>query len=190
MTPKQESRLKKLGPFTLSQAIEIGVTHQSLSRLVKESKILRMGRGIYLHPKAKINKEIEFQIACTKFGPDSAIGGLSALFYYNLAEQVPGETWVLVAPKKKSTEKGYRLIRTKTRLDYGIIEGNGYRIVSIERAIVEGFKLSTKIGERIALKAAREAIKQKLTTLNKIGKMAKELDLDSHLTKYFEAIVS
>ena len=190
MTPKQESKLKKLGPFSRSQAEEIGLSHQSLSRLVKEEKILRMGRGIYLHPKAQVNREIDFQVACAKFGPDSAIGGLSALFYYNLAEQVPGETWVLVAPEKKSREKGYRLIRTKTRLDYGVIEGNGYRIVSIERAIVEGFKLSTKIGERIALKAAREAIKQKLTTLTKIGKMAKDLGLDSYLTKYFEAIVS
>lgn len=190
MTPKQESKLKKIGLFSRSQAKEIGLSHQNLSRLVKEEKILRMGRGVYLHPKAQIDREIDFQVAYAKFGPDSVIGGLSALFYYNLAEQVPGETWVLVAPKKKSRQKGYRLIRTKTRLDLGTVEGNGYRIVSIERAIVEGFKLSTKIGERIALKAAREALKQKLTTLTKIGKMAKDLGLDSYLTKYFEAIVS
>lgn len=190
MNSKQESKLKKLGIFTLTQAKEIGISHQDLSRLVKEDKIIRMGRGLYKHPKSPVSREIDFQIAYRKFGSQSAIGGLSALFYYNLAEQVPQQTWVLVPPEKRSSEEGYRLIRTKTPLDIGIVEGNGYRIVSIERAIVEGFKLATKIGERTAIKAARDAIRQKQTTLKKIGKMAKDLGLDSYLTKYFEAIVA
>jgi hypothetical protein len=83
----------------------------------------------------------------------------------------------------------YRLIRTKTPLDVGIINGDRYRISTIERSIVEGFKLASKIGERTAIKAARVAIEQKLTTINKIGVMAKKLGLDSYFTKYFEAII-
>lgn len=189
MTPKQETLLKKLGPFSLSQAEEIGISQQELSRLVKEEKIERMERGIYLHPKAKVSREIDFQIACTKFGPKSVVGGLTALFYYNLANQVPQQTWVLVPPEQRSHAKGYRLIRTKTPLDVGVIHGDGFRIVSIERAIAEGFKLASKIGERTAIKAARIAIQQKQTTLKKIGVMAKELGLDAYLTKYFEAII-
>lgn len=189
MTPKQETLLKKLGPFSLSQAEEIGISQQELSRLVKEEKIERMERGIYLHPKAKVSREIDFQIACTKFGPKSVVGGLTALFYYNLANQVPQQTWVLVPPEQRSHAKGYRLIRTKTPLDVGIIHGDGFRIVSIERAIAEGFKLASKIGERTAIKAARIAIQQKQTTLKKIGVMAKELGLEAYLTKYFEAII-
>jgi predicted transcriptional regulator of viral defense system len=190
MTPKQEIKLKKLNLFTLSQAKELGISHQDLSRLVKEDKILRMGRGLYKHPKSSLNREIDFQVACAKFGPHAIIGGLSALFYYNLIEQIPQQTWVIVSPEKKSIDTRHRLIRTKRSLDIGVIEGNRYRIVSIERAVVEGLKLATKIGERVAIKAARDAIKQKLTTLNKIGKMARDLGLDSYLTKYFEAIVS
>lgn len=189
MTPSQDAKLKKLGPFTLNQAEDIGISHQELSRLVKEEKIHRMERGIYLHPKAKIPREIDFQIACTKFGPAAVVGGLTALFYYNLANQVPQQTWVLVPPKQRTSAKGYRLIRTKTPLNVGVIEEDGFRIVSIERAIVEGFKLASKIGERTAIKAARIAIQKKQTTLKKIGIMAKELGLDSYLTKYFEAII-
>lgn len=189
MTPSQESKLKKFGPFTLEQAEAIGISHQELSRLVKEDKIQRMERGIYLHPKAKVPREIDFQIACTKFGPKAVVGGLTALFYYNLANQVPQQTWLLVPPEQRTSSKGYRLIRTKTPLNIGVIEGDGFRIVSIERAIVEGFKLASKIGERTAIKAARIAIQQKQTTLKKIGVMAKELGLDSYMTKYFEAII-
>lgn len=189
MTKQQEAKLKKLGPFSIAQAEEIGISHQELSRLVKQEKIHRMERGVYIHTDASFPREIDFQIACKKFGPKSAVGGLTALFYYNLAEQVPGHTWMIVPPEKRATSKVYRLIRTKTPLNIGIVEGNGYRIVSIERAIVEAFKLASKLGERTAIKSARIAIKNRQTTLKKIGMMAKELGLDSYLTKHFEAIV-
>lgn len=189
MTKQQEKKLKKMGPFSLDQAESLGVSHQELSRLVKEEKIHRMERGVYLHPKASNLKEIDFQIACAKFGSPSVVGGLTALFYYNLANQVPRQTWMIVPPEKRASSKTYRLIRTKTPLNIGIIEKNGYRIVSIERAIAEGFKLASKIGERTAIKAARIAIQQRQTTLKKIGIMAKDLGLETYITKYFEYII-
>jgi predicted transcriptional regulator of viral defense system len=189
MNKQQEARLKKLGPFTLDQAREIGVSHQQLSILVKEEKIHRLQHGIYLHPKANIQREIDFQIAYKKFGPNSVVGGITALFHYNLIDQVPTQTWVLVPPDKRVSSKRYRVIRTKTPLDIGVIEGNGYRIVSIERAIVEAFKLASKLGERMAIHACRVAIQQRQTTLKKIGTMAKELGLESYITKHFEAII-
>jgi hypothetical protein len=189
MTPKQEAQIKKLGPFTLAEARQIGISHQELSILVKEEKVNRMEWGIYLHPKANIPREIDFQIAYKKFGPNSAIGGLTALFHYNLAEQVPKQTWVLVPPEKRVSSRKFRIIRTKTPLNMGIIEGDGYRIVSIERAIVEAFKLSSKMGERTAIHACRVAIQQRQTTLKKIGMMAKELGLTSYFNKYSEAII-
>lgn len=189
MTKTQETKLKKLGIFTLTQANEIGISQQSLSKLVKQGKIKRVDRGIFLHPEANLDREYDFQIACAKLGPDAVIGGLSALFYYNLAEQVPKQTWVLVPPHKITSNRSYRLIRTQTPLDKGIIVGNGYKIVSIERAIVEAFKFASKMGERTAIKACRLAIQKRQTTLKKIGVVAKELGLASYLTKYSEAII-
>lgn len=189
MTKTQETKLKKLGIFTLAQANEIGISQQSLSKLVKQEKIKRVDRGIFLHPEANLDREYDFQIACAKLGPDAVIGGLSALFYYNLADQVPKQTWVLVPPHKITSNRSYRLIRTQTPLDKGIVVGSGYKIVSIERAIAESFKLASKMGERTAIKACRLAIQKKQTTLKKIGVVAKELGLDSYLTKYSEAII-
>ena len=189
MTKIQKTKLKKLGIFTLAQANELGISQQSLSKLVKQEKIKRVDRGIFLHPEASLGREYDFQIACAKLGPDAVVGGLSALFYYNLAEQVPQQTWVLVPPSKITSDRSYRLIRTKVPLDKGIVMGSGYKIVSIERAIVEGFKLASKIGERTAIHACRVAIQQRLTTIKKIGMMAKELGLDAYLTNHFEAII-
>jgi predicted transcriptional regulator of viral defense system len=189
MNSQQESKLKKLGIFTLAQAEKMGISQQSLSRLVAAKTLKRVGHGIYLHPEADLDQDVGFQIACAKFGPEAAIGGLSALFHYNLAEQVPGQVWVIVPAQKRSNMRGYKFIRTKTKMDHGIVNEKGYRIVSIERAVLEGLKYITKIGERTALKAAREALAKKQTTELKLGKAAKELGLESVLSKYLEIIV-
>ncbi len=188
MNKQQESKLKKLGIFTMLQAEKIGLSQQELSRLVSAEKLKPVSRGIYLHPEADLEGDVGFQIACAKLGPDAAIGGLSALFYYNLAEQVPGHTWVMVPSERKTRESGYKLIRTKVSLDKGVVTENGYRIVSLERAILEGLKFITKIGERTAVKAARDALAKRQTTELKLGKAAKELGLESVLTKYLEVI--
>lgn len=189
MNKQQETKLKKLGIFTLPQAEDLGLSQQELSRLVAAEKIKRVSRGIYLHPEADLEADVGFQIACAKFGPEAAIGGLSALFHYNLAEQVPGHTWVMVPTERKTRESRYKLIRTKVSLDKGIVTENGYRIVSLERAILEGLKFITKIGERTAVKAARDALAKRQTTELKLGKAAKELGLESVLTRYLEVIV-
>jgi predicted transcriptional regulator of viral defense system len=164
------------------------LSHQSLYRLVEDEKLIRVGRGIFAHPESGLTRDLNYQVACKKFGSESVIGGLTALFHYNLIEQVPGQVWVLVPPTRITDARLYRLIRTKVKLDRGIIRENGYRIVTIERAILEGLKMATKIGERTAVQAARTALSTGQTTEEKIGRAAKELGLESLLTKYFEVV--
>jgi predicted transcriptional regulator of viral defense system len=191
MTSIQESKLRKIGLFSLAQAKELGIEQPHLSRLVKKGIFQRVARGFYLHPHAKISSDaIEFQIACAKFGPESAIAGLSALFHYRLIEQVPTQTWILVPPHVRSKERGYRLMRTKSDSRVGVNSKKRFNIVSLERALIEGLKFSSKIGERTALKAVRTALSTKQTTEAKLGKTAKELGLQKVLEKYFEAIAS
>ena len=189
MNMHQVPKVKKLGVFTLAEGKAAGISQQDISRLVAKSGLVRLGRGIYLHPNASLDKDVGFQIAYSKFGPGSAIGGLTALYHYNLAEQVPGEIWVMVPPEKRTRETGYKLIRTKTRLDKQIVDEKGYRIVTVERAVLEALKFITKIGERTAIKAAREALATRKTTEAKLAKAAKELELESVLTKHLEVIV-
>ncbi len=189
MNMHQVPKVKKLGVFTLAEGKAAGISQQDISRLVAKRGLVRLGRGIYLHPNASLDKDVGFQIAYSKFGPGSAIGGLSALYHYNLAEQVPGEIWVMVPPEKRTRETGYKLIRTKTRLDKQIVDEKGYRIVTVERAVLEALKFITKIGERTAVKAAREALATRKTMETKLAKAAKELGLESVLAKHLEIIL-
>ena len=189
MDKRREPKIRNLGVFTLAQGKALGMSQQDISRLVAAKDLVRLSRGVYLHPNAHLEGDVGFQVAYSKFGPDSAIGGLSALYHYNLAEQVPGEIWLVVPPGKRTRLKGYKLIRTKTRLDKEVIDEKGYRIVTIERAILEALKFITKIGERTAIKAARESLAKRKTTEAKLARAAKDLGLMSVLSKHLEVII-
>lgn len=43
MNKSQEAKLKKLGIFTLTQANELGISQQSLSKLIKQTIIKKIG---------------------------------------------------------------------------------------------------------------------------------------------------
>lgn len=187
---EQLKRLLPLGIFGISEAKKSGVPQETLNRLVREGMVLRLGQGFYRHALADIDPEVEdFIIACKKFGPESAIGGPTALFHFHLIDQPPGQIWVLVPPDKRSTSSMYRCIRTKTSLCHGIEDHGSYRISNLERSIVEAFAYATKVGLEVALKAARVAIKDRLTTPAKISRQARELNLESCIDKYWEVLI-
>lgn len=190
MEKKKPKAVRKGRILSLTELIETGLTQQDVSRLVASKHIKRIGRGLYLHPKSRLTTNPDFEVAAIKFGSRSAIGGLSALFHYNLCDQAPMETWVLVPPEKRTSVVGFRLVRTKTPLDKGIVEHKHYRIVSVERAVLESLKLMTKIGERVAIRAARQALASKQTSEIKIGNTAKELGLENVWKKYFEIVTA
>ena len=93
--------LSRLGVFTTDQAQKAGVSKPTLSRLLKAKLITRLEHGLYIKSEADFPDDIEFVIACHKFGPEALIGGLSALLYHAITEQVPAQTWVMVPNSKR-----------------------------------------------------------------------------------------
>ncbi len=183
--------LKKLGTFDLKTAMKMtGASRTTIFNWVKKGKLNKAAPGLYVHPETKIEPEYEdFVAACDFFGKKSAVGGLTALFYYGLIEQVPHQIWMIVGPKQRSTITKYRPIRTKTNSKIGIDIIHGFRITSIERTLIEALKFSTKIGLRTAIGAIRRAIKDGKTSEVKIGKMAIALGMRSILIKHWETFV-
>ena len=190
-----ESTLKSLkmrGLLTTQELQKcLGVSQPTISRLVKNGALRRFGHGLYAHPDWEIPpEEIDFAVACAKFGPTSAIGGLSALFHYGLLDQPPHQVWVVVSPKKADLNRFYRTLRTKTSIKHGIDTFKFYRITSIERTLLEALKFASKIGPRIAITAARTALQKGLTSEKKLGETAQKLKLQAVLEKHWEAIVT
>lgn len=185
----QLKRLKSLGIFRLGNAREAGVPRQSLARMVDAGEIIHLEHDLYRHPDAGMDPAIEdFAVACARFGPNAVIGGLSALFYHHISDQAPKQIWVLVPPQKLSRIPRYRCLRTKTSLNIGTEDHGIFRITDVERSIVEAFRYATKLGLETAVRAARIAMKSKLTTPTKILRRARELDLEDFVMKHWEAI--
>lgn len=185
-------KLKSLGLFTAHEAKKkAGISQPTLSRFVKAGQIHRAGRGLYFHPDAKILPEtLDFTVACLKFGTRSAIGGMSALFYHQLIDQVPSQIWVLVSPTRTDRNPLYRCLRSKTTFRYGIDSIGSYRITNLDRTLIEALKFATKIGPRIAIQATRKAISEGRTNEKKLGEMAEKLKLRKFFEKFWESIVS
>ena len=182
---------QKKGLFTLDDTRKAGVSHQTLYRWLKAGKILRAGRGRFIHPSNKLApEEYEYAVACANFGKKAAVGGLTALFKYGLIEQVPQQVWVVVPTNKNSIQNVYRCLRTTTQLRDGVDDFNNYRMTNIERTLLEALKFASKIGPRVAINAVRKALKESLTTEAKLGNMASKLKMRNILEKYWESIVS
>jgi predicted transcriptional regulator of viral defense system len=188
---KNIDKLRNLGIFDLQIAMKVtGASRSTIFKWIKDGKLNKTESGLYLHPESKIEPQYEDYIcACKFFGKDSAVGGLTALFYYGLIEQVPSQIWMIVSPENRTIKNKYKIIRTKTNPKIGIKKIHGFRMTSIERTLIESLKFATKIGVRIAIGAIRKAIKDKKTTEVKIGKMARELNMWSTLEKYWETFV-
>lgn len=188
---KVANSIKNLG-ITTAQQIQkkLGVSQPTLSRWVKNGELLKLSHGFYVHPQFEIPPEqLDFAVACAKFGPQSAIGGLTALFHHGLVEQPPAQIWVVVSPIRAYSSSYYRTLRTKTSTKNGVDTFKFYRITNIERSIIEALKFSTKIGQRVAINAARTALREGKTTEKKLGEMAKKLKARSAFEKFWEAIV-
>jgi predicted transcriptional regulator of viral defense system len=114
-----ESKLNflKTGGLLTAQEIQkrLGVSQPTISRLVKSGSLRRFSHGLYAHPDLSIPpEEIDFAVACMRFGSTSAVGGLSALFHYGLLNQTPQQVWVIIPPQKSDHNSFYRTLRTKT----------------------------------------------------------------------------
>ena len=183
-------RLKDFGLFRIADAKRLGISQPTLSRWVSAGKVQRVSAGLYKHPDYRIAAENrDYVVAISKFGPDSVIGGLTALFHYGLIEQVPQRIWIMVPHQVKSSDPLYRCVRTKTDPHQSVEDHGTFRITSLERTLVEALRYSSKIGLRVALRATRTALAEKRTTLQKIHRQAKALGLESYVERHWEAIV-
>lgn len=185
------AKLAKLKSFTLSDFKELGMAHSTLYNLISQGKITRLSRGIYsvtgLEP---IGSEGDYIIANRKLEGECIIGGLTALAHYKLLDEVPRKIWLLVPPEVRTTDKRYRLLRTYRDLSIGIIKKKEYKIVSLERALIDALVYISKIGERVAKKAIVKAIRTKQTSEKKLFEMAKLQGETRVLNKHWQSILS
>lgn len=185
------SRLSRKKTFNLDDARRAGISHPTLLRMVRSGVVSRLERGIYaVAGKEPLGDEGDYAVVKKRFGPTAVISGLSALSHYNLIDEVPTQIWILVPPGTRTTSGKYRLIRTKRDLKTGVIKEADYKIASPERALIDALVYSSKIGERVVKTAILRALKNKITTEERIFKMGRKLDALRLLDSEWQSILA
>jgi predicted transcriptional regulator of viral defense system len=181
--------LQRFPMFTLQDAALQGFSQASISRSVSRGEIIRLEQNLYRHPESKLDAQTQdFAVACAKFGPTSTIAGLSALFHYGLLEQAPQQVWIAVSPQTRTRLRKYRCLRTEAPANVGVSQMAYYRITTIERSLGESLRHSTKIGLDTAVRACRQAFKERKTTPEKVLRSARELGFENFVIRHWEAI--
>jgi predicted transcriptional regulator of viral defense system len=159
--------------------------------MVRSGSLTRLASGVYCFSDQPLEgRDRDYNVACIRCGKDSVIGGTTALFHYGLIEEVPHQIWLMVPKTTRSPASLYRVIRTTHDPKAGVIRIQRYRIATIERAILEGLSYASKIGEEIAISAARKALRTGDLDRKKLYAIAKKMKLLKSLDKYWGAINS
>jgi predicted transcriptional regulator of viral defense system len=182
--------LHKIGntPITSKELERLGISRAAIKALTKEDKLLRVGRGVYQLPSVELDHESLYRAATKRIKGQSAVCLMSALSHYNLTDEIPKQTWLLVNIDRRSIHKDIRLYRSNNpRWKIGIEKVDGYKITSLERTIVDAIILKKKFGN-LGIEALKKALKEKLTTASKIMDMAAKLGADERVLPYLQAL--
>lgn len=183
--------LERGGIFRTADAEAEGITQSTLWRMAAAGEVVRLGHGLFQHPEADVAPtELDYVVACARFGPLALIGGLTALFHHQLIAEAPPQVWVVVPPAIKARSPLHRCLRSTHDPKVGVEEHRFFRIATLERAVVEAFAYATKVGALNAVMAARAALSSDRTTEAQLYGMAEQLGVKNAVLKHWEVLAA
>ncbi len=181
----------KIGNFSRKKAEKYGVNQYRLYRWLDEGVLERIERGIYRVPTIDYDDQDAFRTATMRLGKKSAVCLLSALVFYNLTDEIPHQTWMMVEQSKRSQHKDLRLIRVlDPKWKIGIESQDGYKITSLERTLIDCLLWKRHLGSMLGLQSLKRALTQKKTTLSKVIDMAAKLNVLGRIQPIIEVLAS
>ncbi len=172
-----------------------GIPRVTLTRLVRDGRLERVGRGLYTVPGSDVS-EHHGLVEASRRVPRGVVCLLSALRFHELTTQQPFEVWMAIdrkARKPKVDSLSIRIVRFgKDALTQGVdeheIEGVMVRITSPARTVADCFKYRNKIGLDVAIEALRDYLRLRSGTVDELWEAAGVAQVKSVIRPYIEAI--
>ncbi|MGE3482548.1 MAG: AbiEi antitoxin N-terminal domain-containing protein, partial [Gammaproteobacteria bacterium] len=152
---------------------ERGLPTVALTRLVRQGRLQRVGRGLYALPDRPVSEHNALAEVARKH-PQAIVCLLSALRFHDLTTQSPFEVWLAIPNKARAPKMDYpplRIVRfSGAALTDGVeehaIDGVPVRVTSVARTVADCFKFRNKIGLDVALEALQEAWRAKRVSMD------------------------
>lgn len=170
MESTQDAILDLAGDRGLIRPLDLdarGLPRVSLTRLVRQGRLARVGRGLYALPDRPVSEHSALAEVARRH-PRAVVCLLSALRFHELTTQAPFEVWLAIPNKARPPQLDYpplRIVRfSESGLAEGVeeheIDGVPVSITGIARTVADCFKYRNKIGLDVALEALKEALKE------------------------------
>lgn len=168
-----------------------------LSRLVKDGRLRRVGRGVYARPDLPLSEHISL-VEVTLRVPRGVICLLSALRVHGLRTQAPHQVWLAIpqnSPTPRVEHPSLRPVRMSGRaLSEGVqsmrIDGLDVPVFNPAKTIADCFKYRNKIGIDVALEALRDGWEQRKVSMDELSYYA-DIDRVSNVMRpYMESVTA
>ncbi|MCS8602156.1 abortive infection protein [Lactiplantibacillus pentosus] len=181
------------GTFTRRQAISEGIVAPSLSRMVEQELIERVGPGIYADP---MSFEDEFLIAQLRLSR-GIFCKETALYLYNMTDRTPNFMEMAFPKGYKSNYfdelriKPYRQIDALYGMGITTIEtpyGNQVRVYDIERTLCDIIRPPHVAQDEVVRQAMQGYVQRPEKDFNRLMKYAKNLKVDAKIKTYMSVL--
>jgi len=174
---------------------ERGLPTVALTRLIRQGRLQRVGRGLYALPDRPVSEHNALAEVARKH-PQAIVCLLSALRFHDLTTQSPFEVWLAIPNKARAPKMDYpplRVVRFSgaalTRgVEDHVIDGVPVRVTSVARTVADCFKFRNKIGLDVALEALQEAWRAKRVSMDELWRYATLCRVANVMRPYMESL--
>lgn len=199
MIVEYKKKLEKLiseqnGTVLTTQLDSIGIPRIYLQILIDEGKLERVNRGVYVSTDAIEDKMLSMQLKYPKI----IYSHETSLYMHNLTDRTPSRYSVTVPSGYKASSNMYDQFKffyiRKDLVELGVESmkspnGNFIKIYNIERTICDLIRSRNRIDIQILNEALKQFVKMKTTDYSILMSFAKELKIDTILSKYLEILL-
>jgi len=183
------------GTFRAKQVDALGIPRAVLSRLVERGELIKVGRGLYMHPEADITENHSLVEVALRV-PGCVVNLLSALAFHEFTTQQPHAVWIAIRRGAHAPRLDYptlELTRTsQVFLEQGVeeyeLEQVAVRITTPARTVVDCFKYRRRVGLDVALEALRDHRMRYRGEADLLWQVAGECRIQSVIRPYLEAM--
>ncbi len=189
-----ESKILKLfknGYLTTKDVTDNNIPRTYLTKLIKENKIERVSRGVYIKKNVLVDEFVVLQ-SKSKY---AIYSNTTALYLHGFSNRIPIKYDITIkSGYKGSLQKGknVNLFYTKKELlelgviDYKLDSGNIIRVYDLDKTICDIIKNKKKIDAEIFNKAIREYFYSKKKNTLKLYEYAKKMNIYNKVRDTFE----
>lgn len=185
--------LFKNGYLTTKDVTDNNISRIYLTKLIKEDKIERVSRGVYIKKNVLVDEFIVLQ-GKSKY---AIYSNTTALYLYGFSNRIPIRYDITIKSGYKGSlqrEDNVNLFYTKKELlDLGVINykldsGNIIRVYDLDKTICDIIKNKKRIDAEIFNKAIREYFYSKKKNTLKLYEYAKKMNIYNKVRDTFEVL--